>query len=59
MILYDGITLYHGSYIEVTKAAIEIAIGLLQPERLKNQVCFRNERALQNLEFVKTERVLI
>ncbi|MBR0092042.1 MAG: DUF3990 domain-containing protein [Lachnospiraceae bacterium] len=53
-------TFLQGGYGDVTsKTAMDFAISLLMPERLKNQVCCRNERSLQNLEFVKTERVII
>ena len=35
----------------------EICISLLLPERLKDQYCFRTERALKSLEWLKSERV--
>ena len=38
-------------------AADKICIGLLIPERLKDQFCFRSEKALSKLQFIKSERV--
>ena len=39
-----------------TKAADEMCIGLLLPERLTDQFCFRTDAALAQLEFVESER---
>ena len=46
-----------GAYGEPgTDRADRFAIELLLPNRLQNQFCFRSERALNTLEFVKGER---
>ncbi len=42
--------------LETTRAE-EICISLLLPERLKDQYCFRTERSLKSLEWLKSERV--
>ena len=47
-----------GLYGEVgTESADEICISLLLPERLKDQFCFRTNRALQTLAYEGSERV--
>ena len=47
-----------GAYGTVgTKEADNLCIGLLIPERLQNQHCFRTERSLESLEFIGSERV--
>ncbi len=40
-----------------TEAAYKICIGLLLPERLKDQYCFRTAKALSKLQFLKSEKV--
>lgn len=40
-----------------TKAADDICISLLLPERLQNQFCFRTDSALRSLAFVESEQV--
>lgn len=40
-----------------TKAAEDICISLLLPERLQNQFCFRTARAVRSLVFVESEQV--
>ena len=34
-----------------------IAISNLEAEKLKNQLCFKNDNALEKLQFVKSEKV--
>lgn len=53
------ITIYMGGgYGEVmTAAADETAIRILEPFNLTDQVCFRTERSLQCLRFLKVEEV--
>lgn len=69
--LDNGMTLYHGSYCEVSKPdlsngafgevgsdeADSLCIGRLLPERLKDQFCFRSDKALSALEFVQGEKI--
>ena len=40
-----------------TKAADDICISLLLPERLQDQFCFRTDRAIRSLTFVESEQV--
>lgn len=40
-----------------TKTADDFCIGLLLPERLKDQYCFRTTKALAQLRFLKSTRV--
>lgn len=40
-----------------TKAADDICMSLLLPERLDDQFCFRTERAIRCLMFVESERI--
>lgn len=40
-----------------TKAADDICIGLLLPERLQDQFCFRTDKAVRSLVFVESEKV--
>jgi len=55
------ITAYiNGLYGEVgSESADQIAIGLLMPERLTDQICFRTKKALQTLQYVNYEAVTI
>lgn len=47
-----------GTFGEVgTKAADDICIGLLLPERLQDQICFRTDKALKCLTFVESEQI--
>ena len=47
-----------GTFGEVgTKAADDMCIGLLLPERLKDQICFRTDKALKCLTFVESEQI--
>ena len=47
-----------GLYGEIGSAGADrIAIGFLEPDNLKNQVCFRTEKALRCLEFVESVKV--
>lgn len=40
-----------------TRSADEMCIGLLLPERLQDQFCFRTVKALENLEFIGSEKI--
>lgn len=40
-----------------TKSADEMCISLLLPEKLRDQFCFRTNKALKNLSFVGSEKV--
>ncbi|GFI01650.1 MAG: DUF3990 domain-containing protein [Lachnospiraceae bacterium] len=40
-----------------TKSADDICIGLLLPERLQNQFCFRTNKALDSLVFEESEKI--
>ncbi len=40
-------------------AADKVCIGLLIPERLKDQFCFRSKKALSKLQFLKSEKVAL
>ena len=42
-----------------TEAACKVCISLLIPERLKDQFCFRSEKALSSLQFLKSEKVAL
>ena len=42
-----------------SEAADKVCIGLLIPERLKDQFCFRSEKALSKLQFLKSEKVAL
>ncbi|MBD5463852.1 MAG: DUF3990 domain-containing protein [Lachnospiraceae bacterium] len=42
-----------------TKSADDICIGLLLPERLQDQFCFRTDEALSCLAFVESEQIWI
>ena len=42
-----------------TEAACKVCISLLIPERLKDQFCFRSEKALSRLQFLKSEKVAL
>ena len=45
-----------GAYGEIgTGNAVKTAISLLKPERLKNQICFKNHRAIERLSFIRYE----
>lgn len=47
-----------GGFGEVgTKSAEDICIGLLLPERLQDQFCFRTDEALKCLSFVESEQI--
>ena len=39
------------------KLADDICIGLLLPERLQDQFCFRTDEALRSLIFVESEQI--
>ena len=46
-----------GAYGEPgTEQADNIAISMLLPNRLENQFCFCNEKAVQMLEYVRSDR---
>ncbi len=50
----------NGLYGEAgSDSADNIAISLLIPEKLTDQVCFRTEKALDKLRFIKAEVVFI
>lgn len=52
------LTYMNGLYGEVgTDAAEKMCISLLLPERLKDQYCFRTERAIRSLHYQEVERV--
>lgn len=40
-----------------TESADKLCISLLVPDRLKDQFCFRSDKALSKLKFVKSEKV--
>lgn len=42
-----------------SERADNICIGLLQPERLQDQFCFKSENALSKLRFIKSESVVL
>mgnify|MGYP002864817055 CR=1 FL=1 len=42
-----------------TEMADEICIRLLLPDRLRDQYCFRTEKALASLEYVKSEKICL
>lgn len=42
-----------------SKEADDICIRLLLPEKLKDQYCFRTEKAINSLEFVESEKIWI
>lgn len=47
-----------GLYGEVgTETAAKPAISNLEPENLKNQLCFKTEKSIEKLQFVKSEKV--
>ena len=47
-----------GTFGEIgSPRADDICISLLLPERLKDQYCFRSEKSLKCLEWIKSERV--
>lgn len=47
-----------GAYGEVgSESADSIAISLLEPENLKDQFCFRTQKAIETLSFVNSERI--
>ena len=39
------------------KLADDICIGLLLPERLQDQFCFRTEKGLKCLSFIESEQI--
>lgn len=40
-----------------TKTADDICIGLLLPERLQDQICFRTDKALKCITFIESEQI--
>lgn len=47
-----------GLYGEVgSQHAVDICVRQLQPERLTNQYCFRTQRAIQSLTFLKSDKI--
>lgn len=42
-----------------SESADDICIGLLLPENLKDQYCFRTQKSINSLEFVESEKVWI
>ena len=40
-----------------SEQADKMCISLLLPERLQDQFCFRSEKAISTLEFLKSEKV--
>lgn len=42
-----------------SEQADRICINLLIPDRLENQFCFRTDKALSTLEFLKSEKVAL
>ena len=42
-----------------SEQADKMCISLLLPERLKNQFCFRSDKAISSLEFLKSEKVAL
>ena len=53
------ITVYmDGLYGEIgSERADTIAIQFLEPDNLKDQLCFRTEKAVRTLNFIKSERI--
>lgn len=65
--LTDGMLLYHGSFTQVPQIDLHkcrqgkdfgrgFYVTSLLPNRLENQFCFCNEKAIQTLEFVRSEQ---
>ena len=47
-----------GAYGQVgSQAADDICIGMLLPERLQDQFCFRTDDALKCLDYIKGEKI--
>lgn len=47
-----------GFYLTTSKEqADRMCISLLMPERLEDQFCFRSDKAISMLEFLKSEKV--
>ena len=42
-----------------SEQADKMCISLLLPERLKDQFCFRSDKAISKLEFLKSEKVAL
>ena len=42
-----------------SQSADEICIGLLLPERLQDQFCFRTAKATKQLSFIRSEQIWI
>ncbi|MCF0241894.1 MAG: DUF3990 domain-containing protein [Treponema sp.] len=42
-----------------TESADNYCISMILPERLENQFCFRSEKAISKLEFLKSEKVAL
>lgn len=42
-----------------TEQSDKMCISLLLPERLKDQYCFRTEKAISKLQFIKSEKVVL
>ena len=53
--LTNGLLLYHGGFTQVSEDADSFAIKALLPNRLEDQFCFCNEKAIQSLEFVRSD----
>lgn len=50
----------NGAYGPVeSDSADSIVMKLLLPDRLKNQICFRTEKAIQNLMFIESKQVIL
>ena len=49
--------LYHASYVPVeSKSAADTAISLLLPDKLKDQYCFKTEKAVSLLKYEGSEK---
>lgn len=55
------LTAYISGYYGIVGSAeaSALTIKFLEPENLKNQICFRTNRALSKLQFIKSERIRV
>jgi hypothetical protein len=43
----------------MTERADEIAISFLEPQNLKNQICFRTKRSLECIKYAGYEEIVL
>lgn len=53
--LENKMTLYHGSYCVVEKPDLKKCANF----NVKDQYCFRTEKAISKLQFIKSEKVVL